>query len=72
MTLAEYLKINGIDDARFAQLLTRAGRSVDRATVTKWRLGNHTPRPPYMRAIIRVTKGEVGADDLLIKNGEAA
>jgi len=72
MTLAEYLKLKSLDDAAFANLLAGAGRPVDRATVTKWRLGHHTPRPPFMRAIIQVTDGKVGAADLLSENGKAA
>jgi len=72
MTLAEYMKANDLDDEAFAKLLRDAGRPVDRATVTKWRRGVHTPRPPFMRAIIDATGQEVGASDLLAKQREAA
>lgn len=62
MTLADFMKLNGLDDEDFAKALTEAGRKCDRATVTKWRLGRHVPSPPYLRTIIAITKGKVSAD----------
>jgi benzoyl-CoA reductase/2-hydroxyglutaryl-CoA dehydratase subunit BcrC/BadD/HgdB len=62
MTLAEFMTLNKMDDEKFAKALSDINRKCDRATVTKWRLGKHVPSPPYLRAIIAVTKGKVSAN----------
>ena len=72
MLLSIWMARKGYDDASFAQLLTEWGQPVDRASVSRWRRGVNTPRPPQMRAIIEATKGQVGAADLLVPNGKAA
>lgn len=68
MTLREYLERLDLTDADFAQRLAAAGVPVERSTVTRWSLSEHTPKARYIRAIVKVTGGKVSALDLLATN----
>lgn len=62
MTLADYLRSNGLTDDQFAKI---CGDGLSSEAVRKWRFGARTPRPAHMRRIREVTKGKVTADDFL-------
>jgi hypothetical protein len=72
MTLAEFMRLNGLDDKTFTARLRATGMKVDRSTVTRWRLGRTTPRPYYMHALIEATNRKVGAADLLVETRRAS
>ena len=65
MMLIDWMQAKGLTDEQVARLLTAAGRPTSRSTVTRWRLGERTPRPPFMRALVDLTQGRVKANDLL-------
>jgi hypothetical protein len=70
MTLREYLEWRDLTDEDFALRLAAVGAPVERSTVTRWSLSERTPRPHYIRAIVKLTHGKVGALDLLATNAK--
>jgi DNA-binding transcriptional regulator YdaS (Cro superfamily) len=60
MKLRDWLRERHITEAQFA---VRIGCNPN--TVQKWVVGRHTPHPPIVRRILRVTRGEVRPADLL-------
>ena len=63
MTLDEYLATENMTLAEFAGAIGGGGVGV--STVSKWRRGIAFPRPQHIRAIVRVTRGQVTAADFL-------
>jgi hypothetical protein len=60
-------------DQSFADALGEEmqGAHVGASTVRKWRLGTSVPRPARIRAIIKITKGEITADSFVQADHEA-
>ncbi len=58
MTLSDYLAATGTPVAAFAQAL-----GVHPVTVSKWKAGTNAPRPAQLAAILRLTGGQVTAND---------
>lgn len=55
-------------DQSFADALGEeigGGAHVGASTVRKWRLGSSVPRPSRVKAIIKLTKGEITADSFV-------
>lgn len=58
MKLSDYLKVNGMTDAAFAEII-----GVDRSSVTRMRARGQIPSAPVMQEIAAKTNGEVTAND---------
>jgi DNA-binding transcriptional regulator YdaS (Cro superfamily) len=62
MTLAEWMKANGVTDEELARLVDPP---VERSTVTRWRNRTVTPADAHKLEIHRLTNGEVTPNDLM-------
>lgn len=62
MTLSDYLRDRGLDDAAFASLSDGAFSA---EAVRKWRFRARTPRQRQLAKIVELTNGAVTANDFM-------
>lgn len=67
MKLLDYMKLNGLDDAAFADLV---GGGATPLAVRKWKYRETNPRIPELARIEEVTRGDVRVRDFLPEKAE--
>ncbi|MGY2051710.1 hypothetical protein [Methylobacterium sp. JK268] len=74
MKLDSWMRANGCSSRELAEAMVAhlpEGERCSAKAVEKWRYGQRTPRKSKMQAIVRVTAGEVTANDFADLPGEA-
>lgn len=64
MNIQTYRKEKGLSQQAFADLLTAGGSPASQGLVSQWEQGKVEMTAKRARAIVRITDGEIGMDDL--------